>query len=268
MMTGLLLLSVALAGCSGDDDKGPSAEEQCAIDARLWTGTECIDHTEPHMMVDGLPETASAFLTYNFNWTLDNGTYPSGNGEVHSMYSTLIGVTDGTVPDNTTDAETAGIGTELVTKTHQNLPVDLAGEFSWDVADETVAVWGYMRIDGEHVWELIQEVSVITPPSTGETTTVAISLDPAAGGIVHDGGEVAIGLGDGVAFNNGAAYEYVIDLSDCGAGTITVAASSTSNPIEFFEPQNCDWTGSSPLGANGAPADPGEISGSIRVRAE
>lgn len=268
MMSGLLLVSVALAGCSGDDDSGPSAEEQCALDERLWTGSECIDHTQPHIVLDGLPETASAYIPYTFNWTLNNGTFPSANGEVHSMYSTLLGVTDGTVPDNTTDAETAGIGTELVTKTHQNLPVDLDGEFAWDVAGETVAIWGYMRIDGQHIWERLTQVQVITPPATGDTTTVTIALDPASGGIVHDGGEIAIGLGDGIVFQNDALFDYTIDLSDCGEGTITVSGQSSSSALEFFEPQTCDWHGDTPLGANGAPVDPGEIDGSIRVRAE
>ena len=264
MMTGLLLVSVALAGCSGDDDKGPSAEEQCAVDDRLWTGTECTDHTEPTIVLDGLESTLSAYISYPFTWTLDNGTRTAQ----HSMYSTIQAVTDGTVPTNTTDAETSPIGTEIITKTHQNLPSPLEGSFSWDTPDQTVVLWGYMRIDGQHLWQQISEIMVTTPPATGQDTTVTISLDPAAGGIVHDGADVQIGLGDGVIFKNDAPFEYVIDLSDCGEGTITVGGQSSSSSVEFFAPDNCDWTGATQLGTAGAPADPGAIDGSIRIRAE
>lgn len=266
---GLLLLTVALSGCTGGDDDGPSAEEQCGIDDRLWTGDECVDHTEPSVIVDGIPSEAIAYITYSFNWTLDNGTRPSDNGEVHSMHSSIHALTAGdSQPSNTTNPEDAPVGTEIVVQTHQNLPSELSGQFTWETPGDNLVLWAYMRINGEHIWQQLSQVSVMEPPRTSETATITITLDPASGGVVVTGDDVAIGLGGAVQFDNQTPWTYEIDMSDCGESDVSLAGQSTGSEIAFFAPDSCSWSGASPLGAVAGGNDPAAITGDIRIRAE
>lgn len=264
-LVGLSFLVVALAGCSGGGDDGPSVEEQCGLDDKLWTGSECIFHTEPSIMVSGLDDSVQAHLKHAFTWKLDNGTR-GGDEVVHSMDSRIMATTSGDLPTNMTEPD--AFGTEIAVEAHKDLPGEFEGEFSWPEAGASVKLWGYMLIDAKHVWNPITTVNVVSVEPNGDIRTITISGTPPAA----DQTSTQFLVGTGLNFQNDlpapTVMSYTVSFT-CSNGVtiapVTVDAGATSSTIDFLEPTRCDWVANSQGAATGS--DPFSIEGAVIVSA-
>ena len=262
LLSALMLTVVALSGCSDDGGDAPvDPAETCDGIFDEATGS-CTPHVEPVVILQGLGDSVPAYVKNTFTWSLDNGTRGDAKQPVHSMDSRVLAVTDGTTPTNTTEPD--GVGREVATAAHQNLPQQFEATFAWDTVGETVSLWGYMFIDGVHQYNQIKQVSVVQPPRTSVTEAIAISV---MGQPAVDKGDLRIGVGDAFQFTTDSPYPYTVSF-DCNNG-VTIAdqdLTSGSGPeTPIFEPTNCDWTASSPLAAAGT--DPLAVTGSIAVDA-
>lgn len=262
LLSALMLAVVALSGCSDDGGDAP-ADPAETCDGIFDEATEtCTPHVEPTVVVEGLGDSVPAYVKNTFTWSLDNGTRGDAQQPVHSMDSRVLAVTDGTTPTNTTEPDS--VGREVATAAHQNLPQQFEATFSWDTVGETVSLWGYMFIDGVHQYNQIKQVTVVEPPRTSVTQPVAISAGPPP---TVDDSDLRIGVGDAFQFSSDAPYPYTVSF-DCSNG-VTIAdqdLSGGSGPeTPIFQPTNCDWVATSPLGATDN--DPLQVSGSIAVDA-
>lgn len=253
----LVMSTMALAGCSGDKDTGPTPEELCQ---GIWTGDACMPHIEPHVMVDGLDDQVTAYQSESFTWSLMNGTRGDPSHPVHSMDSRIVAIVDGTVPTNATEPD--GVGTLIAQQEHKNLPDNFTATFTWSTVGDQVSLWGYMRIDGVHTWNQVGNVSVVAPEPTGVTKTVTFSQGPPPGASPT---EMTLNLGDALNFENqNALYGYDVAFS-CNQGFtvdgFNVGAGSTSAAITFLQPTGCSWTATSPLTSAGQ----GDLSGRVTV---
>lgn len=254
-----LLAAVALAGCSSDDAPKQSAEDLC--DGYLDAEGVCQAHVEPAIVLTGLPETVSAYVTTPFAWALDNGTRGLPGEPVHSMDSRIIAFTDGTVPTNATGPD---VGTEIAKQEHKNLPDAFEGQFTWAMPGETVTLWGYMLIDAVNTWNELLTISVIEPPATGTVHTITIEQGPPPA-LAEGDNDITIFVGDAVDWDDqNAAYDYTITF-DCNKGE-SPADVTPGTQVVFTTPAACSWVAKTPLSdqAEGT----GDLSGTIRVSAD
>lgn len=250
---GLMVLSVALAGCGDSGDDGPSLEELC--DGFFADGV-CTPHTEPSIRINDLATSIPAYTRIAFTWSLDNGTRGAEGAPVHSMDNRIVAIADGTVPTNTTDPRTDLPGIELSVAEHQNLPAEHSGEFSWETPGDTLVIWGYMRIEGMHIWQNLQSVTVTEPLPSGTTHTVSLSAGPPP---TADNTNLRIVVGDAVAFQDDSPWGYSLswDCADLPGGD------AASFSAVFVEPRTCNWTANTPLAGGGS--DPGALTGQVVV---
>lgn len=252
----LVLATTALAGCSKD---APSADPAVECDGMFADGV-CTPHTEPFVNLTGLADTVPAYTSVAFSWSLDNGTRGTASQPVHSMDNRIVAIDDGTVPTNTTDPRNDLPGVQLAIAEHQNLPGEFEGQFLWETPGDTVAMWGYMRIEGIHIWQHLQNVTIteVAPSTTVHTITFS-GPQPAV-----DESNLRIAVGDAVQFSNTAPWDYTVTFTDCTDLTVgSVAADGTSSELVLVAPRTCNWVANTVLSAG--PSDPGELSGKVVV---
>lgn len=254
-----LLVAVALAGCT--DNNASSGEPTCPPETHFRDAEgACVPHVEPRMSIEGLPAAIEQYQAVSFTWALDNGTRGAPGAPVHSMDSRILlgnatePVTNTTGPDDW--------GTQIAREEHQNLPGQFEASFSWE-APETLAVRGYMRIDGEHLWYDLGTLIVEPVSATGNTTTISISGTPPS----LSESNVGIRIGDGVSWDNeNTLYGYTIEFS-CNNGVtvdpVEVPAGGSSAAVVFLELTNCDYTATTT--GSGSGLTQGDLSGKLNV---
>ncbi len=249
----LSVAAIMISGCSGAEEAttAPTCDE---IANYLDAMGECIPHTEPTMIVEGLPTTIQQFSSAEFTWSLDNGT----RSAVHSMDSRILAsatdlnVTNETGPD--------AWGTQVTVQKHKDFPDNFTAAFAWDEV-ELVYVKGYMLIDAVNVWVDLGTIDVTAVTSTANRTTIAISGTPPS----VDKSEVSVVVGDGVTFDNGLLYEVTLSWV-CTNGVTPPAgaiAAGTTLDVDFTVLTSCSYTLNTPLSV--APQDPGQTGGKVVV---
>lgn len=254
----LVVLSTALAGCSDGGDEKVDPASLC--DGILQDDGTCAPHVEPRVVVEGLPDSFSAYSKVPFTWRLDNGTRGTPAVPVHSMDSRILAGTESATVTNATGPDDWGV--EVAREQHQNLPGSFEATLSWD-EPATLYLKGYMLIEGENVWTDLGMVDVTPVQPTGNQTTVTVSGPPPA----LDSTETSITVGDALVFQNDSPVDYTA-VFECSNGVTVAEAAvgmqSSSAAIAFLEPTSCSYTLQSALGGAGAP-DPAELSGRVNV---
>lgn len=253
----VLIVSAALAGCSGDDG-GTASVPKCDENQYEDAAGECVDHVEPHIMLTGLPSTVEQFRSTSFTWSLNPGTRNTADNTVHSMDSRILAFTNATTLDNATEPPAGGV--EIAKQQHKNFPDNFTAAFSWEQVG-TVYLKGYMSIDG-HVWQDLATVDVTAITATGNATaTVTISSPPAA----VDDNEVGVTVGNAVTFQNDAPYAYDISFTGDGCPAAASIAADASVDFDFLVPGTCNYVLLSPLGDAHEEYDPGRLTGKVTV---
>lgn len=256
----LVLLATALAGCADDDGKKVDPASQC--DGILQEDGSCMAHVEPHIALEGLPDSFGAYSKVAFTWRLDNGTRGSESEPVHSMDSRiLVDVVAGAVTNETGPDDW---GMEVARQEHQNLPGSFEAMLSWS-EPATLYLKGFMLIEGKNVWNDLGTVDVTAVQPTGNLTTITISQGPPP---ALDQTETRILVGDAVVFQNDASLDYTAVFT-CSDGVavpeLAVGMQGNSPQVVFLEPTRCTYVLQSSLSATGV--DPAELSGILNVHA-
>ncbi len=250
----LLLVAVALAGCSDDEPVDPAS--QCDPETNyLNEMDECLPHVEPSIVVTGMPETLQVYDTADFNWSLDPGTRALDGTTVHSMDSRIKASMSTDVPNNATGPD--AWGTEIAREQHKDLPQNFSTSIDWEDIG-TLYVYGYMLINGQNLWYDLGSIEITAVEATGEYTDV--NIDNAQQSSIAP---VGITVGDGVRFNNNQQFGYTLSFSGNGCPDGGSIGAGQSLEVDFLEPVSCDYTLNTPLNQGGT--DPGRITGRVNV---
>lgn len=258
--TALVFLSVSLAGCS--DGGGEKADPTSLCDGIYEDGV-CTPHVEPRVVVEGLPDSFSAYSKATFTWRLDNGTRGEPGAPVHSMDSRILVDTEAGTVTNATGPD--DWGQEVAREQHQNLPGSFQASLSWE-EPATLYLKGFMLIDGENVWTDLGTVDVTEVQPTGKETTITVEQGPPPA-LASSGASITVG--DHVVFQNDSPVDYTAVITCGGAemAPVAVPMQASSQQVLFLVPGSCDYVLHSAFGDNGVDPDPLELTGTINVNA-
>lgn len=256
--TALVVLSVSLAGCS---DGGGEKEDPASLCDGIYEDGACTPHVEPRVVVEGLPDSFSAYSKATFTWRLDNGTRGTPEAPVHSMDSRILVDTESATVTNTTGPDDWGV--EVAREQHQNLPGSFEASLTWD-EPATLYLKGYMLIGGENVWTDLGTVDVSPVQPTGNQTAIVIEQGPPP---ALNNTDVSITVGDHVEFVNESPVDYtaVITCGEVEWDPVAVGMDTSVATPAFLVPGSCDYTLYSALGDNSVEPDPLALTGTINV---
>lgn len=251
----LALVTLALAGCSGGSDHQGLDDVACP-DGTLVKGSDLEDldghhdadfdateacPTPPQVTLSGLPATLQVYGTSSFNWTVDPGSVAHG----HSML-TAIRYSMTSVPD--ASASLDNYSKEAVKKEHQDLPVALRGNLTFNVPG-MIYLRAYAQVQGDgyerrDVWSPEVALEILPVQPTGVTHTVTHAMGPLG---ELDPNSLTIDLGDAVVFENADLVEHTLTADGGPAGSVACSMTAAGNngvsdPCIFVVPGSYSYT--------------------------
>ena len=243
-----LVLALALAGCSDDED-GHALDPVTCPDGTVLSADEVEqmsdamghDHhaggfnatalcpVPPSVTLEGIPPSLQAFKTASFRWSLDNGSLH----HAHSMI-TSIRYHTASVPDSELGAATK-YPNELIKREHQDLPVAYQGNLSFSKVG-TVYLRAYAEIGGEPYWSDEVRLNVTQVPATGTVHMVTKQPGDLLTPVTPNAIEAVIG--DGIQLDNQDVKAHSCEMASGPTAVDAVAAEqqAMSNVVLLLVP--------------------------------
>lgn len=247
ILASLSIMALMLAGCTGGGDEQPAelTQEDCDPQGQqlgVENGTKVCRDVPVRVEILEAPSNLTAYGTGDVQWRIDPGNFAHRqNTTPHSMRNEVRASTE-----RVDDAALGGpdsYGESLGRENHKDIPDGKTFTATWNPTEAgTYYLRAYGEVGAQDVWsdELVVEVGPVQPTETVETVTVQQLA--AVQGV--DPQDAAIGLGDGIQFQNEDVQEYTFTFTGpADVDAVTVAAGEASEVRHFLVPGTYQYQG-------------------------